>query len=248
MNTPRRVAAVGDFHFDGTQIGALRDLLAEAASGADTLVLCGDLTTHGEPAQARAFVEALSDVDRPIVAVLGNHDHESGASELVTSILRDRGIHVLDGDNVVIDGIGFAGAKGFGGGFGRGMLGPFGERAWKDLVQVAIDESLKLERALRTLEAPIKVAVLHYAPIPETLVGEPEAILPFLGSSRLVAPIDTYGASVVLHGHAHTGVAEGRTPTGIPVYNVALPLLRREGTSYRLWTSATAADRAWSSA
>jgi len=232
-----RVAAVGDFHFGAEHAPALRDLFAGLRGQADVLVLCGDLTTHGRADQTRGFVDLLKGVDIPIVTVLGNHDYEADCVDDVRAILRDRGVHVLDGDNVEIDGIGFAGVKGFGGGFGRGTLGPFGEPEYKQFVQRALDESLKLENALRTLKTPTKVAVLHYAPIPETLAGEPEVIFPFLGSSRLLPPIETYGASVVFHGHAHTGAAEGRTPTGIPVYNVALPLLRRAGLPYRLWTT-----------
>ena len=236
-SAPIRIAAVGDFHFDLARVGSLKELFTEAARNADVLVLCGDFTTHGDAAQTRGFVEELRGVERPIVAVLGNHDYEAGAADEVCAIFKDRGINLLDGTNVVIDGIGFAGVKGFGGGFGRGMLGPFGEREWKNLVQTALDEALKLEGALRTLNTQTKVAVLHYAPIIETLVGEPEVIFPFLGSSRLLTPIETYGTSVVFHGHAHTGSPEGRTPSGVPVYNVALPLLMQEGLSYRTWTA-----------
>lgn len=237
-----RIAAIGDFHYDASRDQRLRELFAEVAKQADVLVLCGDMTTHGEPGQTRAFVEQLRGVDLPMVAVLGNHDFEHGHPQAVMAVLRDRGIHVLDGDSVVIEGVGFAGVKGFGGGFGRGALGPFGEPEYKSFVQAAIDEALKLENALRELRTEIKVAVLHYSPIPETLTGEPEAIFPFLGSSRLLPPIDTHGASVVFHGHAHVGAPEGRTPGGVPVYNVALPVLESVGLKARLWTVA-APDR-----
>ena len=231
-----RIAAVGDFHFDLERATELRGSFAGLRGEADVLVLCGDLTTHGRPDQTRGFIELLADVDIPIVAVLGNHDFEADAVDEVTAILRERGVHVLDGHNVVVAGIGFAGVKGFGGGFGRGSLGPFGEVEYKQFVQRALDEALKLENALRTLRTETRVAVLHYAPIAETLAGEPEMIWPFLGSSRLLPPIDTYGAAVVFHGHAHTGTAEGKTPSGIPVYNVALPLLKKEGLQFRIWT------------
>ena len=237
-----RVAAVGDFHYDAEHAPMLRDLFANVRSEADVLILCGDFTTHGRPDQTRGFVELLRGVDIPMVGVLGNHDYEAGAVDEVVAILRDRGIHVLDGDNVEIEGIGFAGVKGFGGGFGRGTLGPFGEPEYKLFVQRALDESLKLERALRTLRAETKVAVLHYAPITDTLRGEPEVIFPFLGTSRLLPPIETYGTSVVFHGHAHTGALEGRTPSGVPVFNVALPLLRQSKRCYHVW-SAPAAER-----
>ena len=238
-----RIAAMGDLHFDGTSTGALRRIFADISRDADILALVGDLTTHGEASQVRGFVDELEGVDVPIVAVLGNHDHESGEVEESQRILGDRGVHVLDGENVVIHGIGFAGVKGFGGGFGRRALGSFGEPLYKEFVQAAIDEALKLEVALRKLPTETRVALLHYAPIVETLRGEPEQIFPFLGSSRLLTPIETYGASVVFHGHAHIGAPEGETPSGIPVYNVAASLLERAtGRPYRVWT-AQAPDR-----
>jgi Icc-related predicted phosphoesterase len=182
-----------------------------------------------------AFVEELAGVQVPIVAVLGNHDYESGEHEACAGILTEAGVQVLDGTNVVIDGIGFAGTKGFAGGFGRGALGPFGEELIKEFVNAAVDEALKLERALQQLRADTRVVLLHYSPIADTVVGEPEVIYPFLGSSRLLQPIDTLGATVVFHGHAHLGTAEARTPGGIPVFNVAMPLLRRVGMSFRIF-------------
>lgn len=239
MNASRqvRVALSGDLHFDGTQKTSLTRFFAQVAEDADVLALVGDLTTHGEPDQIRGFVEEMGDLDIPVVTVLGNHDWEAEKVEECTEILRERGIYVLDGDNVVLEGVGFAGVKGFGGGFGRGALGPFGEPLYKQFVEAAIDESLKLEQALRTLDAPTRIALLHYAPIPETLAGEPEAIFPFLGSSRLLTPIETYRPDLVCHGHAHIGAPEGSTPSGIPVLNVAAGLLERHtGRHYRIWT------------
>jgi Icc-related predicted phosphoesterase len=237
-----RIAVVADLHFDGTQ-GMLRDLFAEIQREADILAICGDLTTHGDEAQIRGFVAEMDDLDIPVVAVLGNHDHEAGEHETVCTVLSERGVHVLDGNHVVIDGIGFAGVKGFGGGFGRRSLGPFGEQLYKDFVRAALDEQLKLETALRKLDAAVRLVLLHYAPIPETLEGEPEQIFPFLGSSRLLPPIETYGADAVFHGHAHIGAPEAATPSGIPVYNVASMLLKKTtGRGYRIWT-AEAPDR-----
>lgn len=231
-----RIAALGDLHYDGTQPGALRDLFAEVDRSADILVLCGDLTTHGRPDQIRSLIDEMAGLKVPVVAVLGNHDYEADVPDQVAAQLRERGVHVLDGDHVVIDGIGFAGTKGFVGGFGRGALAPFGERVIKDFVQAAIDESIKLENALRNLRTETKVVVLHFSPIADTLIGEPEIIQPFLGSSRLLQPIDTLGATVIFHGHAHHGRPSGRTPAGIPVYNVALPLLMDQGDQFLLWT------------
>lgn len=238
-----RIAAVGDIHFDGRSKGSLRALFADISRDAQVLVLCGDMTTHGDPDQILGFVGELDGIDLPIVAVLGNHDYESGHEAELCRILTERGVHVLDGNSVIIEGIGFAGIKGFGGGFGRRTLGPFGEKIYKDFVQAALDEALKLETALRELQTETRVAVLHYSPIPETLVGEPEEIFPFLGSSRLLSPIDTYGTAVVFHGHAHVGAPEGVTPGGVPVYNVARPVLEKAlGQGYRVWT-ASGSDR-----
>lgn len=237
MNGERelRIAAVGDLHYDTTNRGVLRDLFQDANREADILVLCGDLTTTGRPEQMRAFAEELSVVKIPVIAVFGNHDYDGEAIEEATDILASRGVHVLDGLHVTVEGVGFAGVKGFAGGYGRSTLAPFGERLIKDFVQHSIEEALKLENALRSLDTKEKVVVLHYSPIEDTVVGEPETIFPFLGSSRLLAPVETHGATVVFHGHAHHGTPEARTPVGIPVFNVALPLLRREGVSYRLW-------------
>ncbi len=231
-----RIAAVGDLHFDSSNRNVLRDLFLEVNRAADVLVLCGDLTTTGRPEQMRAFAEELSTVRIPVVAVFGNHDHDGEAVEEAATILGEQGVQVLDGRQVTIEGVGFAGVKGFAGGFGRGTLAPFGEALIKEFVQHAIEEALKLENALRSLETEEKVAVLHYSPIAETVVGEPEAIYPFLGSSRLLTPLETHGATVIFHGHAHHGAPEARTPAGVPVFNVALPVLQREGRTYRLWS------------
>jgi Icc-related predicted phosphoesterase len=230
-----RIAAIGDMHFDGTTRAELRALMAELHQEADVLVLCGDLTTHGKPEQMKAFAEELASVMIPVVAVLGNHDYESGCEEECTAILSGAGVQVLDGTNAVVHGVGFAGTKGFAGGFGRGALGPFGEKLIKDFVSAALDEARKIENALRSLTTESKVVLLHYAPIVDTVVGEPETIYAFLGSSRMLEPIDTLGANVIFHGHAHHGTLEGRTPKGIPVYNVAQPLLRDAGMRVKLF-------------
>jgi Icc-related predicted phosphoesterase len=228
---------VGDVHYDGKKPGAMIEVFSAANQQADVLVLCGDLTTLGKPEQMRGFVEELAGVEIPIVAVLGNHDFESNEVDACSAILRGRGVHLLDGDQVVIDGIGFVGTKGFCGGFGRGALAPFGEPEIKQFVQVSLNEAIKLENGLRNLSTDVRVVVLHYAPIYETIIGEPEAIHPFLGSSRLLQPIDTIGADVVFHGHAHHGALEASTPTGIPVYNVAYPILKESGRQFMLWKS-----------
>jgi Icc-related predicted phosphoesterase len=238
-----RIAAIGDLHFDGRSRGSLRSVFSEVCAEAQVLVICGDLTTHGEQQQIEAFVDELHGVEIPVICVLGNHDYEAGEEAALQEILSARGVHVLDGTSVEIEGVGFAGTKGFGGGFGRRTLGPFGERIYKEFVEAALDEALKLETALRTLQTETRVAILHYSPIPDTLAGESEQIYPFLGSSRLLPPIETHGASVVFHGHAHIGIPAASTPAGVPVFNVARAVLERQtGRPFRLW-STPAPDR-----
>ena len=222
-----RLAAIGDLHYGRESRGTLQPILSAVARvEADVLLLCGDLTDYGLPEEATELVrELVSGVKIPIVGVLGNHDYESGAVTEVRRILTDGGIRLLDGETVEVRGIGFAGVKGFAGGFGRGVLGPWGEEAVKRFVHEAVEEALKLESALARLRTPTRVALLHYAPIVETVEGEPREIFPYLGCSRLEEPLSRYPVNVVFHGHAHHGKPEGRTSSGAPVYNVSLPLL-----------------------
>ena len=223
-----RVAAVGDLHVSKDSAGLLRPHFAQLEGRIDVLLLCGDLTDYGLPEEAAILVKELAGVQVPILAVLGNHDFESGHPERVTEILHAGGVKVLDGDSHVIDGVGFVGIKGFAGGFGRGTLGPWGEPVIKGFVKEALDEALKLESALARLRVDRRVAMLHYAPIRATVEGEPEEIFPFLGCSRLEEPLERYPVTVTVHGHAHRGSLEGRTRVGTPVYNVAMPLLRKQ--------------------
>jgi len=225
-----RFAAVGDIHYKKESAGSLRNFFSQAAEAADALLLCGDLTDYGLPEEAKVLAEDLSAARIPIVAVLGNHDYESGQPDQVRRILNDAGVRVLDGEPCEIHGVGIAGAKGFCGGFGRGSLGPWGETAIKQFVNEVIHEALKLEAALAKLRTSQKLALLHYSPIAATVQGEPVEIFPFLGSSRLEDPLLRYPVNAVLHGHAHRGCLEGRTANGIPVYNVAKPLLQRSFT------------------
>jgi len=223
-----RVAAVGDLHCTKNSQGQFQALFAAAAGQADVMVLCGDLTDHGLPEEAGVLVREMAGLAKlPRIAVLGNHDYESGREADVRRILVEAGVVVLDGDAVEMQGIGFAGAKGFAGGFGRATLGAWGEAAVKAFVQEAIDEAMKLESALARLRATRRIAVLHYAPIRATVENEPVEIFPFLGCSRLEDPLNRYPVTAVVHGHAHNGSPEGRTSGGIPVYNVSLPLLRK---------------------
>jgi Icc-related predicted phosphoesterase len=223
-----RIAAIGDIHVSKSSQGVFHPLFAQISKTADVLVLCGDFTDYGLPEEARILARELTtSVNIPVIAVLGNHDYESGHEVEIRQILLDAGVAVLDGEATEVHGVGFAGVKGFGGGFGRGALGPWGERAIKSFVQEAIDESLKLEAALARLRTNRRVALLHYSPVRATVEGEPPEIFPYLGSSRLEEPINRYRVSAVFHGHAHRGSAEGRTASGVPVYNVAMPLLAR---------------------
>jgi len=222
-----RLAAVADIHCTRASAGVLGPILAEAAQQADVLLLGGDLTDYGLAEEARVLARELSGVKVPILAVLGNHDCESGKEEEIAAILAEAGVKMLDGEGVEVQGVGFAGVKGFCGGFGRRTLEPWGEAATKAFVHESVGEALKLERALDRLRTPQRVALLHYAPIEATVEGEPREIFPFLGSSRLEEPLNRYRVTVAFHGHAHRGCPEGRTSAGIPVFNVAMPLLRR---------------------
>jgi Icc-related predicted phosphoesterase len=222
-----RIAAVGDMHFSRTApAGSLQPLFSQINDSADILVLCGDLTDYGLPEEARGFAREIAAVKIPMVAVLGNHDFESGQQDEVKKILGDAGITTLDGDTTEIHGIGFAGVKGFAGGFGRRALGPWGEEIIKKFVHECLDEALKLESALARLRTDRLIAVLHYAPIQATVEGEPLEIFPFLGCSRLEEPLTRYPVSAVFHGHAHHGQPEGRTRTDVPVFNVSMSLMR----------------------
>jgi Icc-related predicted phosphoesterase len=226
--THLRIAALGDIHVSKTSHNAFQSLFSQIGSSADVLLLCGDFTDYGLAEEARILArEMTTAMNIPVIAVLGNHDYESGQQDEIRKILTDVGVIVLDGEATEVHGVGFAGVKGFGGGFGRGALGPWGESAIKAFVQESIDEALKLESALARLRTERRIALLHYAPIRATVEGEPPEIFPYLGSSRLEEPINRYRVSAVFHGHAHRGSAEGRTGTGIPVYNVAMPLLLR---------------------
>jgi Icc-related predicted phosphoesterase len=218
---------VGDLHYVRGGQAALQPWLSRVSDAAEILVLCGDLTDYGRVEEATELAREISTSVRiPVVAVLGNHDYESDQVGAVIASLRDVGVNVLDGDTCEVQGVGFAGTKGFAGGFGRGALGPWGEPVIKQFVQEAIAEALKLETALARLRTPHKIAVLHYTPIPETAAGEPLEIYPYLGCSRLAEPLARYPVTAVFHGHAHNGAAEGRV-SETPVYNVSLPLLLR---------------------
>ena len=222
-----RVAALGDLHCTKSSQGAFQTLFSKIGEAAELLLIAGDLTDYGLPDEARILAKEITALRIPVVAVLGNHDYESGKEVEVRQILEDAGVVVLDGDACEIHGVGIAGVKGFGGGFGKRALGPWGETIIKQFVHEAVDQALKLEAALARLRTPHLIALLHYAPVQQTVDGEPPEIYPFLGSSRLEEPINRYPVSLVFHGHAHRGQLEGATKSGVRVYNVSMPLLTR---------------------
>jgi len=222
-----RVAAVGDLHCTKASQGTLQPLFAAASADADVLLLCGDLTDYGLADEAHILAKELTAALRiPAVAVLGNHDYEAGQHEEVVRILREAGVVLLDGDGWESGDVGVGGVKGLGGGFGERALQPWGEEVMKRFVREAVEEALKLESALARLHTAHRVAILHYSPIQGTVEGESPELYPFLGSSRLEEPLNRYPVDVVFHGHAHHGQPEARTRSGVPVYNVCLPLLR----------------------
>ena len=219
---PLRLAAVGDLHVTEASERRYRDMFEEISREADVLALCGDLTNFGKPREAEILAEDLRACTIPALAVLGNHDYECGQPEEVARILHSAGVTVLSEQAVIVEGVGFAGVKGFLGGFGRGELGAFGEAPIKAFVDAALDEVRRLENALRSLKTERSVAILHYSPVVDTLEGEPLEIYPFLGCSRLADAIDRFDhVAAVVHGHAHRGAHRGRTPRGTPVYNCA---------------------------
>jgi len=223
-----RIAAVADLHFSPQSYDRIRDTMSRVRDEADVLVLAGDLTNYGRPEEMESLLNAIVRLRLPVVAVLGNHDYESGHQAELIKMMTNEGVKVLDGTGYERDGVGFAGTKGFLGGFGRGVLTAFGEPEVKAFVQAAIDETMKLERALSQLRSPKTVVVLHYAPVPDTVKGEPAELLPYLGSSRLAEVVDRHQADLVLHGHAHHGAPDGKTTAGVPVANVALSLLQAQ--------------------
>lgn len=232
-----RIAAVGDIHVRETDKGKWVECFKEVSKQSDVFLICGDLTDTGDEAEAQILSDELRACTVPVVAVLGNHDFEKGRHKLIRQVVQNERVHILDGEAVVIGDVGFAGVKGFGGGFDNYMLSMFGEGAMKAFVQEAVDEALRLDRALARLDADHenitkKIAIMHYSPIRETIIGEPEPIYPFLGSSRLSEPLNRRQVTAAFHGHAHVGTLEGKTSAGVRVFNVSKPLLAKAGYKY----------------
>ena len=228
-----KIAAIADIHVRESDKGKWVECFQSVSEQADVLLLCGDLTDTGKEEEALVLAEELTACTIPVIAVMGNHDYEKDQQEVICNTLKQRNIHLLDGESIVIHGVGFAGVKGFAGGFDKYMLPMFGEAMNKQFVQESVNEALKLDQALVRLEGEEddikKIAVLHYAPVKDTVVGEPEEIFPFLGSSHLAEPLDRRQVTAAFHGHAHKGTLHGKTPQGVKVFNVSKPILLKEG-------------------
>jgi len=230
-----RIAAIGDLHVQETDHGRYQDLFAEINEQADLLVLCGDLTNLGLPAEAANLADDLRVCRLPVIGVLGNHDYHSDQEQSVKQILIDAGLHFLEGSHYELNGVGFAGVKGFAGGFGQHALGAFGEKLMKAFVQESVNEALLLEHSLQELATKKKVVVLHYSPIPETLAGEAPEVIAFLGSAHLTDTINRYEVDHVFHGHAHKGKLEGKTDRGVIVHNCAVEVLAQHHLTHLLY-------------
>ncbi|HEX6944908.1 MAG TPA: metallophosphoesterase [Casimicrobiaceae bacterium] len=228
-----RVAAAGDIHVEDHNGDAVAEAFRTIGDQADVILLAGDLTTHGEPEQAELFVSARRETDLPVVAVLGNHDwHSPGHHDEFVSVLRAGGIEVLEGASwrgrcAGVD-VGVAGVKGFVGGFEGSFLSDFGEPLLREAYAETGREVAALDAALEEIaDCGVRIALMHYAPIRDTLEGEPEGIFTFLGSGRLAEPLLHHRPDLALHGHAHAGTLEGSVAGLVPVYNVAVPVMRR---------------------
>ena len=241
-----RVAAVGDVHMDSDLLGRYRPALERLPERADVLLLAGDLTRHGSAEEARSVAQEFGDLGVPVVAVLGNHDHHCDEADAVVGVLEKAGVTVLEGEGVVMEfeggRLGVAGTKGFGGGFAGRCASAFGEREIKQFVRHTEETADRLGTALRGLECDVRVALTHYAPVPDTLVGEPPEIYPFLGSYLLGQAIDSAPTDLAVHGHAHFGSERGRTPGGVRVRNVAHPVIRQAYSIFHLGTSSNDED------
>jgi Icc-related predicted phosphoesterase len=231
-----KIAAVADLHVKESDKGKWIDFFKEVSKKSDVLLIGGDLTDTGDENEAKTLSEELKSCSVPVLAVLGNHDFEKGRQKLVRQVLQNDNVRILEGEAIVIKGIGFAGVKGFGGGFDGNMLAKFGEDSIKAFVNDAVEEALRLERALSRLDEENenikKVALMHYSPITATLAGEPETVFPFLGCSRLAEPLTRRKVIVAFHGHAHKGTFEGEAPGGVKVFNVARSILTKAGYAY----------------
>ncbi|MBQ1048239.1 metallophosphoesterase [Micromonospora sp. C51] len=233
-----RIAAVGDVHLDEDVVGRFRPALEQLPGSVDALLLAGDLTRHGTEAEARCVAREFGGLGVPVIAVLGNHDHQCDQVPQVVGTLEEAGITVLEGDGVVLDcpggRLGVAGVKGFGGGFAGRCASDFGEPEMKAFVRTTTESADRLSEALRSLDCDVLVALTHYAPVPDTLAGEPLEIYPFLGCYQLGQAVDAAPTALALHGHAHHGSERGTTPGGVRVRNVAHPVIKQAYSVFHL--------------
>lgn len=228
-----KIAALGDIHVRENDHGKWHDLFRKLSDESDIILLCGDLTDTGTIPEAETLATELRTCTKPVFAVLGNHDYEHNLHAEIKKLLSNERVTILDGESAVIGDVGIAGIKGFGGGFGHFMLPRWGEQMNKEFVNETVREALLLDSALAKLDSdshPLKkIVIMHYAPIKETIEGEPAEIHAFLGCSRLAEPINSRDVTAVFHGHAHSGKLHGKTTAGIDVYNVSIPVLKKEG-------------------
>lgn len=233
-----RIAAAGDLHFDRKSHNRLSQHLTGIEENADFFLLAGDLTQTGHPEEMKVLAEDLRKCPIPVIAVLGNHDYHVDQVEQGVRILNDANVIVLEGSSVILNvnnqKVGIAGAKGFGGGFVGASGSDFGEQEMKAFMRHSKNQAKALETVIKEMDADYKIALLHYSPTAQTLVGERKEIYPFLGSYFLAEAIDYGSADICFHGHAHSGVERGQTPSGCPVRNVAQPVIRHSYNIYLL--------------
>ncbi|HEY6652219.1 MAG TPA: metallophosphoesterase [Actinomycetota bacterium] len=233
-----RIAAAGDLHVGADSEGTLRPAVTEIAGDVDAVLLAGDLTKAGLEEEAEVLAHELEEAGVPVIAVLGNHDLHSDQADRVRGCLERAGVVILEGETHIVrvsgTSLGIAGIRGFGGGFAGASATEFGEPEMKRFVRVTVDAASALRSCLERLETDVRVALLHYSPVRDTLHGEPSEIYPFLGSYLLAEAVDAAGCDLVLHGHAHRGIEWGITPGGVPVRNVAQPVIRRAFAVYSL--------------
>lgn len=227
MNKKIKIAAMSDLHIEEDYSLSFKKIFEEISEKADILILCGDLTRSGLVKEAEILAEDLRSCRIPIVGVLGNHDYTNDKENEIRKILSGTGMFILGKEPFVYKDFGFAGVKGFCGGFDKHLTAPFGEKILKEFVMEAVNETIQLRESLIKLETEKKIVILHYAPIRDTVAGESLEIYPMLGTSRLIEPIEDFNVTAVFHGHSHHGTAKGKTPKGIPVYNVSYPLLSK---------------------
>jgi Icc-related predicted phosphoesterase len=237
-----RIAAVGDVHFGDDCAGCLTPHFESMGRDADVLLLAGDLTKHGLAEEAAVLANELREAPVPVMAVLGNHDYHCDAEDEIRAVLEGAGVTVLEGESALLhigdETLGVVGTKGFGGGFAGACGTEFGEPEMKAFIRHTKNLARTLLDQLTALDADYKIALLHYSPVEDTLVGERLEIYPFLGSYLLAEAIDAAGADLAIHGHAHGGSEKGVTAAGTEVRNVAQPMLGRPYTVYRLGAEA----------